>query len=281
MQRSRWRLPEVLIGALLTVAVFTAGALTFAHHKQGVSYSVSERDSQRDGKAQKDETIYSLLKPTDAVGFYTLTLSVFTLALVIASIAQGWFLLRANKTALIAAKAADLSARAAIGIELPIIGASSPELNSIDAPITPDESYGSRETIGIPTKYSVIPKVTLRNDGRTPAFLTEVIFGWAVSIDEPSDFFDSQIYQIDPSEIIPPNDSFEAWQHYQFELADDQIKALDNRAQFLWLTVRASYLDFLSELHTVNFKWRWNNPGGGMYLFERGGSPFTQYGIGG
>jgi hypothetical protein len=67
---------------------------------------------------ENGDNVQSLWVPIDSVGLYTLVLAVFTGLLVGVSGVQGYFLLRADKTARIAANAADLSARAAIAANL-------------------------------------------------------------------------------------------------------------------------------------------------------------------
>src|SRR5450756_18940 len=89
---------------------------TSSNPEQGTSeQETKEKVTQHGNKTE------SLWVPTDSVGLYTLVLAIFTALLVGVSGSQGWFLLRADKTARIAANAADLSARAAVGIQLPII----------------------------------------------------------------------------------------------------------------------------------------------------------------
>jgi hypothetical protein len=64
-----------------------------------------------------DQHIQSLWVPTDSVGLYTLVLSLFTALLAFVSIFQGFLLLRADKTARIAADAAKRSADSAFAAE--------------------------------------------------------------------------------------------------------------------------------------------------------------------
>jgi hypothetical protein len=81
--------------------------------------SQTDAETQQGGK-HHDSEAQSLWVPVDSVGLYTLVLAVFTGLLVGVSGVQGYFLLRADRTARIAANAAKRQADAAIGIELPI-----------------------------------------------------------------------------------------------------------------------------------------------------------------
>jgi hypothetical protein len=118
----RFRVPELFPGCLLTVAIFSMGIL-FASPFQPESYKQTAATEQHstDKKTENNENAQSLWVPVDSVGLYTLVLAVFTGLLTLVSAAQGYFLLRADKTARIAADAANLNAKAAIAIELPII----------------------------------------------------------------------------------------------------------------------------------------------------------------
>jgi hypothetical protein len=100
-------IPEIFLGAFLAIAIFAMGML-FAS-------SWFFQPCIRGEIAG----VQSLWVPTDSVGLYTLVLAAFTGLLFIVSALQGYFLLRADKTARIAANAANLSARATIGVESP------------------------------------------------------------------------------------------------------------------------------------------------------------------
>src|SRR5258708_14117893 len=105
-----FRTPELFLGVLLAVAIFAMGILfassftlqvkNAARH-QAIEHQAANKIGENGDNAQ------SLWVPTDSVGLYTLVLAAFTALLVVVSSAQGYFLLRADKTARIAANAAD------------------------------------------------------------------------------------------------------------------------------------------------------------------------------
>lgn len=74
---------------------------------QSAQHQIANKINEDSGKAQ------SLWVPTDSVGLYTLVLAVFTALLVGVSSVQGYFLLRADKTARIAAETARKSTETA------------------------------------------------------------------------------------------------------------------------------------------------------------------------
>jgi hypothetical protein len=71
------------------------------------------QQSSKGKKPENHETVQSLWVPTDSVGLYTLVLAVFTGLLAVVAGIQGAFMLRADKTARIAANAAKESAEVA------------------------------------------------------------------------------------------------------------------------------------------------------------------------
>jgi hypothetical protein len=109
----KFRVPEIVLGAFLTVAVFAMGMLFASSpslQTQGyIQHATTEQHAQ-DKKAENHEPIQSLWVPTDSVGLYTLVLAIFTGLLAVVAGVQGFFMLRADKTARIAANAARDSA---------------------------------------------------------------------------------------------------------------------------------------------------------------------------
>jgi hypothetical protein len=147
--------------------------------------------------------------PTDSVGLYTLVLAAFTLLLVLVSAGQGYFLLRSDETARIAANAADLSARSAIAIELPLITA------------MPDGfSWGHQRRIGnalVIFSFGV-DRIVFYNSGRTRALASELQFGFTVGdqLPEKPIYAFSKPFSIDS---IIESDPFYKWiSEFEFEV---------------------------------------------------------------
>jgi len=114
--RMKYRLPEIFPGVFLAVAIFAMGML-FAS-------SIFPPTIKPEVEAQKhSKQEVSKASTDERIADYTWWRAVLTGGLVFVAFGQGVFIARSDKTARIAANAADLSARAAVAIELPIIRA--------------------------------------------------------------------------------------------------------------------------------------------------------------
>ncbi len=109
----RFRTHELFLGAFLTVAIFAVGMLfasSPSFRSQNNNQSAAPLQHTQDGKPENHEAAQSLWIPTDSVGLYTLVLAALTGLLAVVAGVQGSFMLRADKTARIAANAAKESA---------------------------------------------------------------------------------------------------------------------------------------------------------------------------
>src|SRR6266702_2128560 len=116
----KYRPPDIVIGVLLTVAIFSLGLMFSPSRPLPINSGSKQQssDQQPDAKiAEHTSKLESLWVPTDSVGLYTLVLAVFTGLRVAVSGAPGYFLLRADNTARIAAESAKKSADASIAVE--------------------------------------------------------------------------------------------------------------------------------------------------------------------
>ena len=108
--RLKLRFSEVFFGALLAVAIFAIGMVfessLYPPNPEHGSNAIQQSESTSIPDKEKTQ---SLWVPTDSVGLYTLVLAVFTGLLVGVSTVQGYFLLRADKTARISAETARAS----------------------------------------------------------------------------------------------------------------------------------------------------------------------------
>jgi hypothetical protein len=262
----RFRTPELFLGAFLAVAIFAMGML-FASSRLLPSPNATPRQTVE---------VQSLWVPTDSVGLYTLVLAAFTALLVVVSGIQGYFLLRADKTARIAANAAQLSAESAHGLALPIIGAESPELLDTHGPIPADGAFGGSSQGDLPGEFSAIPAIIFRNDGQTPAFPIKVVVEWRIGATSSDGNPRFKIYKYS-SAIIPRGGEWESEICYEIQIPEGERTILRQKGNFLWLRVTLFYRDFLKKERAVIFRWRWDNPGDGMYFFESEGTRATQY----
>jgi len=99
---SRLRIPEIVLGAMFTVAVFAMG-MTFESLRHPPQKSEQRTSAEKTDEKAKD------ISADKRIADYTMWLAIFTGLLVAVSGVQGYFLLRADKTARITAKAAKTS----------------------------------------------------------------------------------------------------------------------------------------------------------------------------
>jgi hypothetical protein len=92
----RFRIPEIVLGVFLTVAVFAMGFVV-ASSVPPPSQQIEKADHQQAANEGAERTAEK------QIAYYTKWLAWFTGALVAVSGIQGYFLLRADKTARIAA----------------------------------------------------------------------------------------------------------------------------------------------------------------------------------
>jgi hypothetical protein len=196
----------------------------------------------------------SLWVPVDSVGLYTLVLAAFTGLLVAVSGIQGYFLLRADRTARIAANAANLSARAAIGIQLPIIR------------VTPSKlGFGSTTQKGVRTEECSVHDVSVANLGATKAFPTEIMYGFALGDrlpDKPSYRF---IDKFPPNVILEPGIENRITKTlWGLMLLEKGQRVQIMGGNCLWFYCAVLYRDFMDEPRSHGFCWCWSYVGDGL-----------------
>jgi hypothetical protein len=199
---------------------------------------------------------------TDSVGLYTLVLAVFTGLLVGVSGVQGYFLLRADKTARIAANAAALSAKAAIAIELPAIRTNVGKIGWAD----------ERDPTGAKRHFCYVDYLSFSNLGRSRALPIEVELGWTFGDKLPDipiyisrkQFTTDTIYEPDsgPYDLRINDES-------DFDLPPDAFDRLREQSVKLWFYCNLIYLDFMQTRHEAGFCWRrYQLPGEGRFVPE-------------
>jgi hypothetical protein len=183
----KFRVPEMILGAFLTVAVFAVGAIfssTIFTPNQ-----TSEPANHNDQPKEKNPKTGDAESSDDRIAKYTLWLAILTGALVAASGFQGYFLIRSDKTARIAANAANRQARVAesalFAVEIPYLYVviKSHEV-IVEGHVIKKIGTMSVDGIGIDEidHFEVI-NFCFENVGRTPAEIIEysaaiVLEGW-------------------------------------------------------------------------------------------------------
>jgi hypothetical protein len=199
-------------------------------------------------------------KSDEALARYTWWLTVFTGVMAFATVGLGIATIGLYATgekqievALKAANAADLSARAAIALQLPIIGV---QANSLGH----GESTSGKENIEDCYVHSVI----VANLGDTKAFPKEVLFGWTAGETLPDQPRYQFVAKFPQNCILQPN---------QLGLVQSLSGSLILKegqwtkicgGNYLWFYCAILYEDFMGETRSHGFCWLWGHTGTGM-----------------
>ncbi len=178
-----------------------------------------------------------------------------------------------------AAEAAELNARAAIGIELPVIRAITTDMVYTSKLIGDTEPYGGIVNDGPPTQYSAVGCIRFENHGRTPAFPDKLVVGWKVTDKLPEIPHYTTTSNLNHAEVIKAGDSFISDTHYGIELTDDEIKQTSENQAWLWFYGCLFYTDFMNTRREARFCWRFanRNHGKAFYYFSSDGEPPKAY----
>jgi hypothetical protein len=191
----------------------------------------------------------------------TLLIAVFTVVLAASTVFLWLATRRVARATVVAADAANLTARAAVGLELPIVRAVGPELFDLNEPIADEGPYVAGNEDGpAPGPYNVISTITFRNDGRTPAFPMRVGIAHTLSKTLPAVPVYSLIMDVPTDQIIPNNTSLDIDVQYQMAFSQAASAAIAAETTHLWLYCYLTYADFLDDTHEIRFCWRWGRP---------------------
>lgn len=178
-----------------------------------------------------------------------------------------------------AASAARLNARAAIGIELPVLRVLLPDLVDTDELIPAEGPYAGGVTDGPPGRYSAISFPEIKNFGRTPAFPEEISVGWMVASELP--VVPRYLRRDRPSHasVIEPDGTYSPHVHYGIELSAAERASAASGTAWLWVYGVIQYRDFLQTSRKARFCWRYANQNvdSVFYAFASDGGPPSAY----
>lgn len=185
----------------------------------------------------------------DPIALFTGALTIFTAVLAGVSAVQFYFIIRADRTARdsadaaqLAAKAADLSAQAAIGVALPSL-----HIERL-GPMLADEAFDIWiRHLGI--------RIDIRNYGKTPAFVTDVILNVHLSKDElPTSPVYKPFYRFRKRFVVDGGAcySFDDDSHIN-PFTKEDIEAIAAGAIVLQVYGVIRYRDFLDAAHECGF----------------------------
>jgi hypothetical protein len=247
--------PEISLG-FLAATVLWIGVLGWQ-----ASYAPTEIERQKcyaaaheaGHKSEECKTFWERTT-TDPVAFFTLVLAISTVGLWGATI----FLYRAGerqiKVAEIGAKAADRSARAVIALQLPIIR------------IHPDKlGYGDTLAGGLKFEECSVSSVNISNLGPTKAFPLEILYGFTVGNELPSEPSYRYLDRFLTNVIFEPNLQVPTGKNLTMALPLKPGQRADiMKGNYLWFYCALRYEDFMGEIHSHGFCWRWAYVGSGL-----------------
>src|ERR1700733_2607837 len=209
---------------------------TVLHHPQNTDGKAEASTDRSDTAAPKYRWIPS--DPNWVIAIFTIVLAFAAIFQIIAAFLQWNAMSKQNEVALIAAEAARLSARAAVGVELPRVFLSKCEFAESDKPSEAQLQYPELE-------------MAVSNYGRTPAFPIEVsieIVCGAALPPEPrysrtDPFPTGSVIRDQPYRLIPLAPHFSA---------EDAI-AVASEKKFIWVYGYVAYKDFLNDEHKCRF----------------------------
>lgn len=166
---------------------------------------------------------------------------------------------KATRAAIRAAQAAELSANAAVAIELPLLRPHGPDLLTVDVVPEDGQPYAALVCTTIPTQLSLVDSITVPNLGRTPAMPTGVMMGHFVGPELPPRPRYAAVTTCDETTVIRRDGSVEiGLDSYQIRITEEEQHALRLRQSYLWFFVSINYRDFMDEPCRDRFCWQWD-----------------------
>jgi hypothetical protein len=219
-----------------------------------LSWQVQVASIQQDNAHLGNRPGQSAIKKTspkttdERIAHYTELLAWFTAVLALVSFGQGWFLYRADKTARTTADAAQKSAIAAIGVELPRFILKDVRMISLE----------KAPRLALETGALYIEFV---NHGRTDAVITSECFDWRVSLVLPPrpQYEQSSLAKADLGAVVEPKAEYQmssprgGLRITGRPISSDEITRVLRGDDRLWVYGYISYQDFLYTAHTTGF----------------------------
>jgi hypothetical protein len=206
--------------------------------------SSSERQKE---KSDSDLVNYTaeLALFTKGLFFATAFLVLATIGLGIVAILQSRDLKRSTAAAESAAQAANLSAKAGISVELPIV-----KLNRLTLlKLSPGGMSPAIAGQMLPVASRLM--IDFKNAGRTAAEATTQCVEWRVADKLPETPVYERFFPYAPSAFFPPDDAdpIVALQNYDIVLTPDQLSAISEKRAFLWVYGYVAFRDILTGGH--------------------------------
>lgn len=257
----QFRTPEILLGCFLTIAVFSMGMI--------FSLSGTQNEAAKNSPARPHETGQTET-PDDRIAKYTLWLAILTGGLVVVSGIQGYFLLRADKTARITAEAAQAQTHNFTKLERPYIYV-----------------YGAKGLecdFDQPDPYDFL-KYSVANYGKTPATIESARLKICVGESPQTPTAVQVWHSLVARPIVTPNERREdLTETVPFEIATSQyadentppssltVPDLEDGTEF-YFWVQITYRGPFSVGHETSACWRWDEES--VRLIKHGGDEYN------
>jgi hypothetical protein len=259
----KFRVPDIVLGSLLTIAVFAAGYVV-ASSVPPPSQQIEKTDHPQTANEGAERTAEK------QIAYYTKWLAWFTGALVAVSGVQGYFLLRADRTARIAAESAKQSADAAIAVESARLLCFPQSHNYWEAVGQWASRWPNSPGMG-PLGNTVEAHFVFKNYGKTPAILKEVRGALEHRKEPPEMLGGSAPYLGLPIEQVIGHglltDDFKVEIPHFFTMAEAIAMSNDDGA--IWLRGQVVYDDVFGREGTQWFIYRLNRTGGFTRFYEK------------
>ncbi|WP_316216758.1 hypothetical protein [Bradyrhizobium sp. SZCCHNR3003] len=238
----KFRIPELFLGALLAVAIFSIGVL-FA-----LPVSV---------KVPTNEIAQSLWVPSDSVGLYTMVLAVFTALLVVVSAAQGYFILQSDKTAKAAAEAARKSADAATqSADAAYAAERARFFIVIDKHNLTEVLKHVTDRGGLAPGENFYIRFHFVNYGKTPGIIKELTIDSRIAPDPVDPLSHPLIPKQFPARMVGTNEGTEPDGYSPKSLKQSEVQAIALNRDRLWFWGRLYYDDVFGNHHVHKFFYR-------------------------
>lgn len=268
----RFRTPEIFLGCLLTVAVFSIGVLFSSQYPQQSAQAPAHQEAASNSNAAKNpdaELTGSTWLTKDAAGFFTFALVIVGGLQAILFLAQLRLIresLAPAKEAADAAKeaagAANLNAEAVINSERAYL------FVDIGADVAPVMEQAAEFDESSPAKFTLKITYAFKNYGRTPALIREIGCGTCITPDLPHERIYSPAIHL-PAHLLAADkatSNIPVDDVPKVTVADAKsIREIENT---FWFYGFVTYEDMFEWRRTFSFVWHYSAVSEGFTLFS-------------
>lgn len=250
MLKLKIRAPELVIGVLLTVAIFAIGMMFESSRNQPASTQANPKTEQIHATNQPESFSWNWLT-RDGVVFFTFILCS------IAAVQAGLFLWQLKlmrdgmDDARKVAKATEQNTRAAIALQLPFL-----RIDPVG--LSHHIQNGAIESCRVHF-------IDIMNQGATRAFPIEILYGYSVGTDLPNTPFYQFSDKFPLNIVIEPSAPAATRKFLTSDYLLEHGQWADIcKGNFIWFYCDLIYEDFMGETRHRSYCWRWAYIGNGV-----------------